>query len=148
MKKISWLLLCSIILIILSGCSMNEIQNNEQQQIKSSVVQKEVTFQDISSKELRGFITSDDILLIDVREPYEFEEGYISNSINIPLGQLDNRLSELSKDQSIVVYCRSGRRSAAAAEIFVINGFLKVYNLKGGILQWPYDLVKPNLVLH
>lgn len=144
MKKISWLLLCSIILIMLSGCSMNEIQNKEQQQLKSSLAQKEVTFQDITSRDLKELITSGDILLIDVREPYEFEEGYINNSINIPLGQLDNRLHELPKDKSIVVYCRSDRRSAAAAEILVNHGFLKVYNLKGGILAWQYDLVKPN----
>ncbi len=71
-------------------------------------------------------------LLIDVREPIEREMGSIEGSINIPLGQLRNRLSELPKDQTIYLTCQVGLRGYQAARILMQYGF-KVKNLDGGI---------------
>jgi phage shock protein E len=73
--------------------------------------------------------------LIDVRTPEEFVSGHIAGAINIPVDALQSRLSEVASDQPVVVYCRSGNRSATASDILAQNGFDTVYDL-GGILAW------------
>lgn len=83
--------------------------------------------------------------LLDVRTPEEYKEGFIENSILIPLSELEGRLSEIPADKPIIVYCRSGNRSMQAAEILVKNNFNPVYNMLGGITEWikeGYPLVK------
>ncbi|MDD5435508.1 MAG: rhodanese-like domain-containing protein, partial [Nitrospira sp.] len=64
-----------------------------------------------------------------------FKEGHIEGAVNIPVSELESRLGELSRDKSIIVYCRSGSRSRSAADILVKNGFTQVYNM-GGIVDW------------
>lgn len=76
-----------------------------------------------------------DHLLIDVREPWEFQDGHIEGAINIPLGQLESRISELPGDVPLVLYCRSGNRSGQAASILQRNGVTGVYNM-GGTIDW------------
>lgn len=74
-------------------------------------------------------------VLIDVRTPQEFDSGHIANSINISVDQIASRLSEIPRDQPIVVYCRSGNRSAQASQILSNAGYTVIYDL-GGINQW------------
>lgn len=77
-------------------------------------------------------------LLLDVREPDEFAEIHAKGAQLIPLGQLESRLNELGpqKDRPIAVICRSGRRSAIAAEILRRAGYNQVSNVSGGTLAW------------
>lgn len=79
--------------------------------------------------------TSTSHLLIDVRTPEEFASGHISGAVNIPVESLQSRLSEVSNAQPIVVYCRSGNRSATASQILEQAGYSNVYDL-GGIIDW------------
>lgn len=76
-------------------------------------------------------------LIIDVREPHEFEETNMGGKL-IPLGSLLDRLSELEayKHDFIVVHCRSGKRSIAACDVMRTMGFSQVFSLYGGILAW------------
>jgi rhodanese-related sulfurtransferase len=74
-------------------------------------------------------------LLIDVRTPEEFDSGHIQDAINISVETLPDRLTEVPGDLPIVVYCRSGNRSATAARILVSAGYQPVYDL-GGIQTW------------
>ena len=76
-------------------------------------------------------------LLLDVRSPEEFAEGHVANSLNMPLGDLERRVSELARWQNaeIWVICRSGRRSAAAASILSSRGF-RVADVGGGVEGW------------
>ncbi len=74
-------------------------------------------------------------LLLDVRTPAEFASGHIAGAVNISLQTLESRLSELPTDQPIVIYCRSGNRSAAAGQILLRRGFTQLYDL-GGIITW------------
>jgi rhodanese-related sulfurtransferase len=73
--------------------------------------------------------------IIDVREPWEFEESRISGSQNIPLGNLPQQLDDLEdyKDQEVIVHCKSGARSSAAKAFLIQQGFANVRNLEGGI---------------
>lgn len=73
--------------------------------------------------------------LLDVRTPQEFQEGHLENASNIAVEILDSRLAEVPPDQPIVLYCRSGNRSAQAAQILRANGYTQVYDL-GGIIDW------------
>jgi adenylyltransferase/sulfurtransferase len=84
------------------------------------------------------------VLLLDVREPYEFEICHLNGSKLVPLGQLPDRLGELGKDRNIVIYCHNGVRSARAVEFLKMNGFERVRNLKGGIKSWS-ELVDPTM---
>lgn len=83
-----------------------------------------------------------DIYIVDVREKEELAEGYIENSILIPLDTLrENAEIKLrDKNKSILVYCRSGRRSAMACDILDKLGYTDVYDL-GGIINWPFEVV-------
>ena len=74
-------------------------------------------------------------LLIDVRTVQEFDSGHIAGAVNIPVESLESRLSEVPRDQTIVVYCRSGNRSAQAARILTQAGYTGIYDL-GGLNTW------------
>ena len=77
-------------------------------------------------------------LLIDVRTPEEFAGGHVDGAVNIPVGDLGERLGELKgkEDTDIVVYCRSGARSATAKSLLESKGFKKVHNM-GPVTAWP-----------
>jgi sulfur-carrier protein adenylyltransferase/sulfurtransferase len=83
-------------------------------------------------------------VLVDVREPHEFQICRIPGSTLIPLGDVPKRMNELNSADEIVVHCRSGVRSAKAVELLMKSGFRKIHNLKGGVLAWS-DQVDPSL---
>lgn len=81
-------------------------------------------------------------LVIDVREKHEYEAGHVRYAINIRLNDIENRLSDIAdfKDKNIIVICRSGRRSMAAAKILQKNGFKKLFNADG-VGSYSYKLI-------
>lgn len=72
--------------------------------------------------------------LLDVRTPGEFASGHPDPASNIPVNEVERRLAELDRDRPVVVYCQSGRRSAAAAEVLAAAGYT-VYDM-GGVASW------------
>lgn len=77
--------------------------------------------------------------LIDVREPHEFAEGYIAGGRLVPLGKIQTmQVEELEdlKDDEVILYCRSGRRSLMACMVLDQLGFKNTVNVEGGILDW------------
>ena len=82
-----------------------------------------------------GLITADE-LLIDVRRADEFENGKINNAINIPVDELRKRMSEISKDKNVFIYCEAGLRGYLAQRILLQNGYKNVKNLSGGYQLW------------
>jgi phage shock protein E len=74
--------------------------------------------------------------VVDVRTPEEFREGAYPGCINIPLADLNKRLGEIPKDKSVVLYCQSGARSAAAARTLKKAGYIDVINA-GGLSDMP-----------
>jgi adenylyltransferase/sulfurtransferase len=83
-------------------------------------------------------------VLIDVREPHEYQICSIPGSKLIPLGDVARRMNELNSADEIVVHCKSGMRSAKAVELLMQSGFRKIHNLRGGILAWS-DQVDPSV---
>lgn len=94
---------------------------------------------DISVADAKKYIESapqQSYQLVDVRQPKEYQEQHIPGSILIPLGELKDRVGELSPERPTIVYCRSGVRSKAGVQILKKNNFKQLQNLLGGILQW------------
>ncbi len=92
----------------------------------------------VSAVEFQKELKTDSVQLLDVRTPQEFAEGHIEGAINIDVrsdGFRQRAEKELKKDSTVLVYCRSGRRSMNAAEILTELGY-KVINLEGGIIDW------------
>lgn len=87
---------------------------------------------------------SDDIVLLDVREPAELTLAAIEPARHVPMGDVPAKLEELDKSKAIVVMCHSGLRSRRVAEFLLANGFKRVANLSGGIDAWSTQL-DPNV---
>ncbi len=85
-----------------------------------------------------------ELVILDVRNPYEIDICRIEGSVVIPLPELLQRVNELDRDQEMVVHCKSGARSARAIQQLQEHGFSKLRNLHGGILAWARD-VDPSL---
>lgn len=118
--KLLYLIIMVMSVMNASGCSRND-----------SIVS-------VSAPAFEKEIKSDSVQLLDVRTPQEYAEGHIKGALNIDVESDDFRNKaeqELSKDSTILVYCRSGRRSLHAAEILTALGY-KVIDLKGGIIGW------------
>lgn len=105
---------------------------------------------EITPLELKERLENGDApLLVDVREPFEVSIADLPDhgQLRIPMGELSERYSELDPDSELVLYCRSGSRSARATRFLLANGYEKVYNLDGGILRWRQD-VDPSLTAY
>lgn len=93
--------------------------------------------QEISPEKVAAAIENGSVF-VDVREPFEIAEvAYdLPNQIQIPLGSIQERFSEIPKDKIIIVGCRSGGRSANACQFLMTQGYENVQNLQGGIMGW------------
>ena len=80
-------------------------------------------------------------IIIDVRTPEEYAEGHIQGALNINVKSESfvTEIENLSKSDTLLVYCRYGRRSLYAAQVMVSFGFQKIYDLEGGFLNWESD---------
>jgi adenylyltransferase/sulfurtransferase len=95
---------------------------------------------DITARELSERMQQNHLKLLDVREPHELQISALPEAVNIPLGGLAAHLSELDSAEDMVIFCKSGTRSARALELLVSAGFKKVKNLKGGINAWAQEV--------
>ena len=93
---------------------------------------------EISVDKLKNILGIEKCFLIDVREPHEFTEGHIETAINIPLGELGEKVAAVVPDKSAHIYvnCRSGVRSAKATQKLLDMGYANTKNVEGGILAW------------
>ncbi|KXK56360.1 MAG: molybdopterin-synthase adenylyltransferase MoeB [Chlorobi bacterium] len=112
---------------------------SNQQPDKTTMPVPEITVEQLA--ELRSSGTPH--TLIDVREPHEYELCNIGGTL-IPLGQLPERYSEIPRDGTVVIHCRSGARSTKAIEYLQSLGYANVANLTGGIRAWS-DVIDPNV---
>ena len=94
-------------------------------------------YADVTVAEAKALIEEKpDMVILDVRTPSEFDDGHIEGAINIPVDYLAGRLDELSKDDELLVYCRTGNRSARAVGILEDAGFTKIFHMDEGITGW------------
>jgi rhodanese-related sulfurtransferase/rubrerythrin len=101
--------------------------------------------------ELRDFISkrkTDEYILLDVRQPKEYEDDHLPGAKFIPIAQLGDRLDELDPKKPIIAYCAIGGRSSMAARFLASRGFKEIYNLKGGIKAWKGETVSGLVDFH
>jgi phage shock protein E len=76
------------------------------------------------------------LFVLDVRTPAEYAEGHVPGAVNVPHDQLESRLAEVPKDKDVVLYCRSGRRTALAADVLARHGYTRLSHLEGDMQAW------------
>ena len=133
MKKLKGLIIMLLISLSLFGLTACGGEN-----------EKTPTYEQITAEQAKTIMdTEKDYVIIDARTEEEFAEGHIENAILIPEYEIKDRAEkELpDKEQLILVYCRSGRRSKIASEELVKLGYTNVKEF-GGIIDWPYEIVK------
>jgi rhodanese-related sulfurtransferase len=95
---------------------------------------------EITPTELKQMLDNkEDLQLIDVREPHEFEAAHIEAEL-MPLNTVPQNLDKISKDKKVIMICRSGNRSGNAIRFMEGQGFGNLYNLKGGMLAWKKEI--------
>lgn len=122
-------LLVAILAMTLTSCSSGAVN---------------VSYEQINAEQARFLMnTEKDYVIIDSRTQEEFDAGHIEGAIMIPEYEIADRAPEIlkKKDQLILVYCRSGRRSKIASQVLVELGYTNVKEF-GGIIDWPYEIVK------
>lgn len=115
------------ILLFVSGCTT-----------ETSVI----TFKQITQEEAKSMMESMDVVILDVREQYEFDDGHILDAVLLPVGTISaETAAEVipTTDSVVLVYCRSGNRSKTASQQLVELGYTQVYEF-GGINTWPYEV--------
>ena len=103
---------------------------------------REAVYLNITVEEAKEIMDSrEDYVILDVRTREEYHQGHIPGAVLIPNTEIEAQAEALltDKNQLILVYCRSGRRSKLAAEILVELGYTNIYEF-GGILDWPYEV--------
>lgn len=138
-RRIVIYILIILVIGIFTGCSgQNNGNSMDGDQMKAQAGYIDITAEDAKERLDSG----EEIILLDVRTPEEYETSHIENSILIPVDELKEEAPEVlkNKDIPIFVYCRSGNRSVTASNILVELGYTNVYNL-GGINDWPYEVV-------
>ncbi|HFD2028702.1 TPA: rhodanese-like domain-containing protein [Clostridium perfringens] len=150
MKRISLLLLSlTLATSLFVGCGNNNTKNKDANtqtsSESSSEAPAEAVAKDISIEESKKLINEGEVtLILDVRNEDEFAEGHLKNAIQIPVNELKENLSDIEKfkDELVLVYCRSGKRSAEAMDILKENGFKNLVHMKDGISKWDGDVEK------
>lgn len=138
MNKWTFPLVLVIIISLVAGCGRG----------KNTTEDKETTMRNqaevITPQQAKEIMEEQkDCIILDVREQDEYDEGHISGAVLIPYTEILKKAETMLKDkeQLILVYCRSGRRSAIAAAALADMGYNNVKDF-GGIIDWPYEIVK------
>ncbi|UCD45152.1 MAG: rhodanese-like domain-containing protein [Candidatus Bathyarchaeota archaeon] len=100
-------------------------------------LQAEGDYGDVTVEQAMALIReTPSLVILDVRTPAEYGEGHLERAINIPVDELVDRLDELSRDDELLVYCRTGNRSRRAVDALLEDGFTRVYHMVDGIEGW------------
>lgn len=136
-------------LILLASCSNSQevktttdevVVQTETQTEAQSQPQEASGHQVVDAKTFHDAISEGDVVLIDARTPREYSGGHIEGSENIDFlaGDFMSHVQDLDKNETVYIYCASGRRSASAAQQMINAGFKHVVDLSGGFSRWPY----------
>ena len=136
-KNILTLIIIILGIFVLSGCTTDTGDSTQDSTMDNSNPTK------INAEQAKEMIDSPtELIILDVRTKEEYEEGHIEGAILIPDTEIATKAEELltDKNATLLVYCRSGRRSALASQSLNELGYTSVYDF-GGILDWPYEVV-------
>ena len=142
-KKIALMAIVGLISVL--GISCGRTMNSKQVSVDSKEVknEKKAEYKKITSDEAKNIMSTQKAIVVDVRSLEEYDEGHIPNAISVPLETIENEaeIKLKNKDDLILVYCRSGRRSREAALRLIEKGYTNVIDF-GGIQDWNGEVVK------
>ncbi len=142
-KKIALMAIVGLISVL--GISCGRTMNSKQVSVDSKEVknEKKAEYKKITSDEAKNIMSTQSAIVVDVRSLEEYNEGHIPNAISVPLETIENEAEAKlkNKDDLILVYCRSGRRSREAALRLIEKGYTNVIDF-GGIQDWNGEVVK------
>ena len=142
-KKIALMAIVGLISVL--GISCGRTMNSKQVSVDSKEVknEKKAEYKKITSDEAKKMMETEKTIVVDVRTIEEYNEGHIPNAVSIPLETIENEAETKlkNKDDLILVYCRSGRRSREAALRLIEKGYTNVIDF-GGIKDWNGEVVK------
>ena len=142
-RKITMLTIAGLISVL--GISCGRTMNSKQVSVDSKEVknEKKAEYKKITSDEAKNIMSTQKAIVVDVRSLEEYNEGHIPNAISVPLETIENEAETKlkNKDDLILVYCRSGRRSREAALRLIEKGYTNVIDF-GGIQDWNGEVVK------
>lgn len=142
-KKIALMAIAGLISVL--GISCGRTMNSKQVSVDSKEVknEKKAEYKKITSDEAKNIMLTEKPIVVDVRSLEEYNEGHIPNAISVPLETIENEAETKlkNKDDLILVYCRSGRRSREAALRLIEKGYTNVIDF-GGIQDWNGEVVK------
>ena len=124
-------------LALLAGCTLSKTKKDAED------MSDKVAYHKISAEEAYEMMASQEVVVVDVRTREEFDGGHIENAVLVPNESIGSEMPEAlpDKEATLLIYCRSGRRSKDAAEKLLSLGYQSVYDF-GGVIDWPYELVK------
>ncbi len=130
-RRVGWALVCAAML-----CGGLVLADGQSAEDLVAAALGEITV--VSSAQAKALLDAAEALFVDVREPEEYQQGRIPRAANIPRGLLEFRIGQVVPEKSakIVVYCRSGKRSALAAQTLLRMGYPNALSLEGGWLAW------------
>lgn len=129
-KRIVWILFV-MMTITLAACGGGSADTAVSEDIDVTALGDNIDVQTVAAIKDR-----DDVIVIDVREQWEYDEGHIPNVTHIPMDEISSRLSEIPTDKEVVVTCRSGNRSGQVADFLRQQGYTNIHNMTGEILDW------------
>ena len=125
-------------LALLAGCALSKTKKDT-----SEDTTDKAAYHKISAEEAYEMMVSQEVVIVDVRTPEEYDGGHIPNAILVPNESIGDDMPEAlpDKEATLLIYCRSGRRSKEASEKLLKLGYKSIYEF-GGVIDWPYELVK------
>lgn len=137
MRQILLFAALAALLALLAGCALSQTKKDTED------VAEKAAYHKISAEEAYEMMASQEVVVVDVRTQEEYDGGHIENAVLVPNESIGSEMPEAlpDKEATLLIYCRSGRRSKDAAQKLLALGYQSVYDF-GGVIDWPYELVK------
>ena len=149
------LLFAALLALLLAGCAApktdpgpaeTEAETETEAKTETEVdTEAEATadYHRITAEEAYEMMASQEVVVVDVRTREEYDGGHIENAVLVPNESIGSEMPEAlpDKEATLLIYCRSGRRSKDAAQKLLALGYQNVYDF-GGVIDWPYELMK------
>ena len=138
MRQILLFAVLAASLALLSGCTLSKAKKDT-----SEDTTDKAAYHKLNAEEAYEMMASQEVVVVDVRTQEEYDGGHIENAVLVPNESIGSEMPETlpDKEATLLIYCRSGRRSKDAAQKLLALGYQSVYDF-GGVIDWPYELVK------
>ena len=138
MRQILFFTLLTASLALLAGYVLSKTKADTSENTPGKAA-----YHKLSAEEAYEMMASQEVVVVDVRTLEEYDGGHIENAVLVPNESIGSEMPEAlpDKEATLLIYCRSGRRSKDAAQKLLALGYQSVYDF-GGVIDWPYELVK------